>query len=67
VDYLLPGMEVLRFENLEESFKDKFGFDLPHHNASNTKDWTKYYDTESELIVRTMYQDAFCLLKYDYL
>ena len=66
-EWLFPGVDTLRYEKIEEQFKNRFGYELPHLNKSDTTDWVKYYDTESERIVRSMYQDAFILLKYDYI
>lgn len=66
-EWLLPNIDILRFENLQEDFKIRFNINLLHLNSSGDTDWLKYYDSESEKIVREMYADDFAVLGYDYI
>jgi len=65
VDWLLPGMTILRFETIGTEFEKEFGIELAYDNSSGSTEWMKYYDSESEKLVRSMFADSFAILGYD--
>lgn len=65
VQWILPGVKILRFENLKREFYQLTGCDLPHMNSGNIEDPMKYYDNESIRIANELYYDSFALLGYE--
>lgn len=65
VNWLLPGVEVLRFESLQRDINLMFGsgYVLPHENSSGD-DWRRYYDEELQSMVYDLFFDSFVLLNY---
>lgn len=64
VDWLLPGTEILRFENLTEEMM-RFGITtVPHLNQGCTTSWQNAYDKETLKLVTELYLDDFVLLDY---
>jgi hypothetical protein len=65
IDWILPGTEILRFENLQEELM-RFGIvSPPHLNQGCTSDWHGAYDKETLKLVTELYLDDFTVLNYD--
>lgn len=56
---------LLRFENIEQEFKEQFGVQLPHKNkAGRHRKWEYYYDQELKDIIANKYKDDFRNFNY---
>lgn len=65
VSWMVPGLQVLRFETLASESKKKLGITIEHLNSGNTGKWQEYYTPDLYKVVADLYYDDFLLLNYE--
>lgn len=65
VEWILPGVEILRFEDMPDNLKS-IGLDsIPHENKGSDGDYLKEYDVETIELVTKLYREDFATLNYE--